>query len=120
MDLCMNHTVKFEGHYKFSFDVNVGNKGKDIRQIDKELKDVAKSQYRTKMWGNKVVVVPTSRRSLGYKGKMDAMQAWDVYVSLNRHVRLSQTSTCMSKPGHLVLATSRLFVEFDCTPRVVL
>ena len=31
-------------------------------------------------WGNKVVVVPTSKRSLGDKGHMDAMQGWDVHV----------------------------------------
>ena len=34
----------------------------------------------TKKWGNKVVIVQTSRRSLWYRGNMDAMQAWDVYV----------------------------------------
>ena len=49
--------------------------------IDQELKDAAKKAYLTKKWRNKVVVVPTFRRSLGYKGKMGAMQALDVYSS---------------------------------------
>ena len=61
----MDKTVKFEGKYKFSFGFNFWSKDRGVWQIDKELKDAA---MHDKEVGNKVVVGPTSRRSMGHKG----------------------------------------------------
>jgi hypothetical protein len=112
--------VKMQGNYKFSFDFSFWET--DIPTLDHELKQAAQSHHMTNKWGNKVMVVPASRRSLGHKGKLDQLQAWDVHVQAQSmdEARQALTDLYMQVQARAPLVGyHKTFMDFDLDRHVV-
>jgi hypothetical protein len=93
--------------YKFLFEFSMWQT--HILTLYQELNNVVKCHFMSQKWGNSVVVVPTSKRSLGHKGKLDSMQYWDVHVQAYTIEQAYEVvaDLCVRKPGHLLLATQK-------------
>jgi hypothetical protein len=116
----IKYAVKFKGNYKFSFDFSTWQT--QFRTFDQAPNHAAKCHFVTQMWRNKVVVVPTSKRSLYHKGIMDAMQAWDVHVQSTAIEQACEavTDLYMHVQANMSLVDGiNTFKDFDCSPCVL-
>ena len=119
--VCMQVVAKVKVNYKFSFYFSLWQT--HILTFDQQLSHVAKCHSMAQKWVNNALVVLTSMRSLGHKGKLDTMQAWDVHAQADTIEQACEVVAYLymhaQARAHLARYTKH-FIHFDCSQCVLL